>query len=170
MLGPLQRRLPPKAEVSRLDAEFNRLWPDSEDLQPALALQDSEMNRKLRFRNLSANDGPAAVVHGASRQTKRAVYFQVADRPVRYKRGKNRIVYIGATKAGHERIMSSLAKQIPYLFRIPGVNTIEVHVISCEPRQRVKTWLILERACLLISGRTMASRLGKTRKVAHSKP
>ena len=87
------------------------------------------MNRKLRFRNLAVKGGPVAIVHQAARQPKRVVYFQVADRPILYNRGKNRIVYIGATKAGHERIMSSLAEQIPFLFRIPGINTIEVHMI-----------------------------------------
>jgi hypothetical protein len=74
----------------------------------------------------------------------------VADKPISYRLGRNRIVYIGATGVGSDRIMNSIAERIPDAFKIHGVNTIEVHEIACAPRQRLRTWWVLERACLLI--------------------
>ena len=46
------------------------------------------MDRKLRFRNLAMKEGPLVVVQ--MRKPLRAVYLQVADRPIPYKHGENR--------------------------------------------------------------------------------
>jgi|SRR2546427_1692116 len=108
------------------------------------------MPRRLRIRNIAAKAEPVAVVRSSVLERERAVYFQVADRLVPYELGKNRIVYIGSTGVGSDRIMSSIAERIPDAFQLRGVKTIEVHEISCMPRRRVKTWRVLERACLLV--------------------
>jgi len=106
--------------------------------------------RKLRIRNLAAKEDPVVIIRSSVLARDRTVYFQVADKPISYELGRNRIVYIGATGVGSERIMSSIAERIPDAFKIHGVNTIEVHEIACAPRQRIKTWRVLERACLLV--------------------
>jgi hypothetical protein len=106
------------------------------------------MDRKLRFRNLATKEGPLVVVR--MRKPLRAVYFQVADRPIPYKHGKNRIIYVGSTQATSSRSLTSLADVVPYRSRIPGLHRIEVHIIECELRQGVKSWRVLERACLII--------------------
>ena len=99
---------------------------------------------------MSAKEDPVVVVRSSVLERERTVYFHVADKPVSYELGKNRIVYIGATGVGSERIMSSIAERIPEAFKIHGVNTIEVHEIACAPRRGIKTWRLLERACLLV--------------------
>lgn len=80
----------------------------------------------------------------------KSVYFHIANRRLAYGWGDSRIVYIGATRAGSERIMTSMAERVCDAFQIHGVNMIEVHEIGCAPRQNVQTWKKLERSCLLV--------------------
>ncbi len=106
------------------------------------------MSGSLKFRNLASKEGALVVVR--MRKPLKAVYFQVADHAVGYRRGKNRIVYIGSTESTSSRSLTSLADSVPYSTRIPGLRRIEVHIIKCEPRPGVATWQVLERACLMI--------------------
>lgn len=80
----------------------------------------------------------------------KAVYFHVANKPIRYSHGRSRVVYIGTTEKGIRRIMGSIAERLDDEFNIHGVSSIEVHEIGCTPRQRVRTWRKLERASLII--------------------
>ena len=79
----------------------------------------------------------------------RLVYALVADKRVRYKRGYSRIVYIGTTKKGLARIARSVAIRAEKILKLHGVRAFEARVMTCRARQRVKTWLKLERALLI---------------------
>ncbi len=103
----------------------------------------------LRIHNVSGTENPVVIVERAVVQRKKPVYFHVVNRPIRYRWGSNRTVYIGTTRKGQERIMSSIADRAEDAFDIWGVHQVEVHEIGCNPRQKVKTWRKLERACLL---------------------
>jgi len=83
----------------------------------------------------------------AARQT--LVYVLVASRRQKYTYGQSHIVYIGTTKRGMNRIASSVAQRAKDVLALHGVRNFEVRIVTCQPRQRVKTWHKLERALLL---------------------
>jgi hypothetical protein len=77
------------------------------------------------------------------------VYLLVTDKRLNYSKGRSRIAYIGTTKNGVNRIAQSVAARAPDILRLHGVHTFHARVVTCRPRQRVKTWLKLERALIL---------------------
>jgi hypothetical protein len=77
------------------------------------------------------------------------VYLLVADKKLKYKRGKSRIAYIGTTKKGVARIAQSVAARAEDILSLHGVRTFHARIVTCRPRQRVATWKKLERALLL---------------------
>lgn len=78
------------------------------------------------------------------------VYVLIADKRIKYNKGKSRIAYIGTTKKGVDRIAQSVASRADDIFRCRGVRTFHARVVTCAPRQHVKTWNKLERALLLV--------------------
>ena len=77
------------------------------------------------------------------------VYVIVADKKLNYAGGRSRVAYIGTTKKGITRISQSVAARAEAVLGLHGVEEFEVRVVTCRPRQRVKSWLKLERALLL---------------------
>lgn len=77
------------------------------------------------------------------------VYVLVADKKLKYPNGKSRIAYIGTTKNGVARIAESVAARSHDILQLRGVNEFGARVVTCKPRQNVKTWHKLERAMLL---------------------
>ena len=77
------------------------------------------------------------------------VYVLVCDKKLKYPQGKSRIAYIGTTKNGLSRIASSVAWRANEILAIHGVRGFCARIITCQPRQRVKTWRKMERALLL---------------------
>lgn len=77
------------------------------------------------------------------------VYILVADRRLRYPKGRSRVAYIGTTSRGMARVASSVASRAEAILAIHGVRSFEARVVTCQPRQRVRTWLKLERALLI---------------------
>jgi hypothetical protein len=77
------------------------------------------------------------------------VYVLLADRQLRYLRGWSRVAYVGTTKNGVSRIAGSVAARSAKILRLHGVNELQVRILTCRPRQRVKTWRKLERGVLL---------------------
>jgi len=80
----------------------------------------------------------------------RLVYVVVANKSTRYPHGDSRIVYIGTTKLGVHRIASSTAWLACEMFDVHGVWKLDVYVVTCRRRQKVKTWRKLERGLLLM--------------------
>lgn len=78
------------------------------------------------------------------------VYVLVADKRLKYPKGRSRIVYIGTTKRGLRRLASSAADHADEILGLHGVRTVVARLVTCQPRQRVKTWRVLERALLLV--------------------
>lgn len=52
---------------------------------------------------------PAVIINRSAVVTERLVYIAVANKSLRYRYGRSRIVYIGTTKAGASRIAASAA-------------------------------------------------------------
>lgn len=77
------------------------------------------------------------------------VYILCADRRIKYPKGRSRIVYVGTTRHGIRRIAGSVAKRADDILQLRGVRRFHARIVTCRPRQRVKTWRVLERALLL---------------------
>ena len=108
------------------------------------------VNRLLSIHNVQGKEGAVVTVTSEILTRKKTVYFHIANKPLKYSRGRSRIVYIGTTGKGIKRIMGSIGERLDEEFSIHGVNSIEVHEIGCTPRQRVRTWRKLERASLMV--------------------
>jgi hypothetical protein len=78
------------------------------------------------------------------------VYILVTDKRLKYPNGKSRVAYIGTTKRGIRRVASSAARHADEILSLRGVRSFDARVVTCQPRQRVKTWLVLERALLVV--------------------
>jgi hypothetical protein len=77
------------------------------------------------------------------------VYILLADKKLRYPSGRSRIAYIGTTKRGISRIAQSVASRSNHILNLHGVHAFEARIVTCGPRQHVKTWMRLERALLV---------------------
>src|SRR6266852_9727613 len=81
--------------------------------------------------------------------TDRMVYILAANKYLKYKNGRSRILYIGTTKKGAGRpAASAVNKASEAFYKLHGVKTIEVHVATCSPRRNLPTWKRLESALL----------------------
>ncbi len=78
------------------------------------------------------------------------VYAIVADKKFKYPRGRSRVAYIGTTRHGVHRVAASVAGKADEILTERGVRSCRAHIITCRARQRVKTWLKLERALLVV--------------------
>ena len=77
------------------------------------------------------------------------VYILVTDKWLRYPNGKSRIAYIGTTEKGLSRVSQSVAFRADDILALHGVRQFHARIVTCKPRQHVKTWLKLERALLI---------------------
>ncbi|MGE3274172.1 MAG: hypothetical protein AB7O67_03605 [Vicinamibacterales bacterium] len=77
------------------------------------------------------------------------MYLLVADKKLKYRGGRSRIAYIGTTKRGMSRIAQSVAARAEDILSLRGVQRFHARVVTCKPRQKVRTWHKLERALLI---------------------
>jgi len=78
------------------------------------------------------------------------VYVLVADKKLKYANGKkSRIAYVGTTRKGVARIAQSVAGRAEEILSLRGVLEFHARVVTCTPRQNVRTWHKLERALLI---------------------
>lgn len=104
------------------------------------------MAKKL---TISISSKPAVIIHRRANATKRLVYVAVANKQHRYRFGRSSILYIGSTKKGASRVAASAAAKARELLIEHGVKELQFYTVSCSARQRVKTWMKLERGLLL---------------------
>lgn len=77
------------------------------------------------------------------------VYILVANRSFKYKNGRSRILYIGTTKKGGNRpAASAVNKASEAFYKLHGITTIHVYIVTCAPRKAIPTWKRLESALL----------------------
>lgn len=104
----------------------------------------------MRRLNIKLRRSPAIEVTRVALDDEKCAYVVVADKKLRYPKGRSRIAYIGTTKNGASRIAASAAERAPVVLSLHGVESFTVRVVSCRPRQRVKTWNKLEAALALM--------------------
>lgn len=99
--------------------------------------------------SISLKRGKALAVARVSIGKEKLVYVLVCDKKLQYENGRSRIAYIGTTKRGLSRITQSVAARAEKILALHGVLNFHARVVTCNPRQHVKTWHKLERAMLL---------------------
>ena len=78
------------------------------------------------------------------------VYIACADRAIKYKNGRSRILYIGTTKDGIHRVAKSAADHAKEFFSIHGVKKVYIYPITVSRRRNLRTWKLLEVALLMM--------------------
>jgi hypothetical protein len=104
------------------------------------------MPRKLR---IMALDIPSMTITRSALWADQLVYIVVANKRIPYDGESSRIAYIGTTKNGIFRIAQSGAWRATELLKKHGITKLDFHIITCSPRQAVKTWEKLEHALLI---------------------
>ena len=104
------------------------------------------MVRRLTIRTTTM---PVIVVARAALHEQRLVYVACANKLIKYDRGRSRIVYIGTTKNGIDRIAASAARTAKRFLNHHGVKSLECFVVTCRRRPGTSTWKKLERSLLL---------------------
>lgn len=100
---------------------------------------------------LSLSRAPVMTLGRRALGADRLVYVPAANKPVKYPRGRSRIVYIGTTKRGVRRVASSVASRAEGLLGRPGLRTVDAHLLTYSGRPGAqKLWAKLERAMLFI--------------------
>lgn len=92
---------------------------------------------------------PAVTITRTATKAKELVYVAVANKTVKYQGGQSRIVYIGTTKNGAQRIAASAAAKANQMLGLHGVKHLELFVITSTSMAGVRTWHKLERGLLL---------------------
>lgn len=98
---------------------------------------------------ISLKPKPALTMRRVALDHERLVYVICADRKLRYQEGYSQIAYIGTTKNGISRVASSAAYRSWDVLWSHGVQSLDVRIVTCRPRQGFKSWLKLERALIL---------------------
>ncbi|MEY4593153.1 MAG: hypothetical protein RIR18_2048 [Pseudomonadota bacterium] len=92
---------------------------------------------------------PAVTITRTATKASELVYIAVANKAIKYPSGKSRIVYIGTTKNGAERIAASAAAKAAQMLGLHGVKHLELYVVTSTSMAGVKTWHKLERGLIL---------------------
>ncbi len=104
------------------------------------------MKKKLK---ISKAKRPAIVVHRRAVRSKKLVYIAVANKTLKYRSGeKSKIVYIGMTRKGVDRISQSAASKAKDVLQDHGIQELKFYVVTCKGKKAVKTWEKLEEGLI----------------------
>lgn len=99
--------------------------------------------------SVSLHREPALIADRVTVGKDKLVYVIIADKRLSYPNGNSKIVYIGTTKKGISRVAASAALKVnEALKKYSGIKKLTVRIVTCKPRQKVRTWFALERALL----------------------
>lgn len=104
------------------------------------------MAQRLR---ISLKPKPAITMRRVALEHERLVYAICADRKLKYENGYSQIAYFGTTRNGISRVANSAAQRSWDVLWSYGVQSFDVRIVTCRPRQGFKSWLKLERALIL---------------------
>ena len=111
------------------------------------------MNKKSRSSKsrLRLSTGAVMTLRRGALAADRLVYLLAANKAVRYKNGRSKIVYIGTTKRGVRRVAGSVAYRAETLFQRPGFKEVDAHILTYRGKPGVRNmWSKLERAVLIM--------------------
>jgi hypothetical protein len=98
---------------------------------------------------VSLKPKPALTMRRVALEHERLVYVICADKKLKYPNGYSQIAYIGTTKNGISRVAASAAFRSWDVLWSRGVQSADVRIVTCRPRQGFKSWMKLERALIL---------------------
>lgn len=98
---------------------------------------------------VSLKRGSAMTVNRVAIGNDKLVYVICADKMINYRWGKSPVAYIGTTERGVNRIAASAAYRASEVLAMHGVKSFDVRIVTCRPKQGMKSWKVLERALLL---------------------
>src|SRR5579862_4919129 len=108
------------------------------------------MKRRITISTRSRT--PAIIITREAIKREKLVYIAIANKPVKYgvSRKKSRIVYIGTTEKGINRIARSGAHRAKELLNERSIKELKFYVVfSRKGKQRVEsTWEKLERVLI----------------------
>jgi hypothetical protein len=107
---------------------------------------ENEMAQRLR---ISLKPKPALTMRRVALEHEKLVYVICADRKLKYENGCSPIAYVGTTQNGIMRVANSAAERAGDILWSHGVQSLDVRIVTCKPRQGFKSWLKLERALIL---------------------
>ena len=92
---------------------------------------------------------PAMSIFRSKYWSRHVVYVVRADRKTSYPEGRSRIVYIGETRKGNRRPVSSAAGVARKTFGfLRGIRQVDVFPLTFRGKQSVKMWEVLEHDLL----------------------
>jgi hypothetical protein len=101
--------------------------------------------------NLSLSRKPVMTLERSALKGDRVVYLLAANKPIKYPRGRSRIVYIGTTRRGVRRVASSVAHHAERVMARPGIRAVHAHLLRYTRRAGPwRAWMKLERAILFM--------------------
>ena len=106
--------------------------------------------------HLSVLRTPAVTVNREAMKQDAIVYVLCADKQIRYRKKRSRIVYIGMTESGVHRVAKSAAERAEAILKKNGVRSFQAKVVHYSEKliDMRQTWLkrppnLLERALLI---------------------
>ncbi len=111
-----------------------------------------------RHLKLSLGSKPALSITRRALDAHKLVYIARAAKAQRYGGARSRIVYIGTTRKGAQRVATSAANKAPHLLKRWGLRQLDFYVVRPGKIQKVKSWVELERD-LLITFKILFGRL-----------
>jgi len=96
------------------------------------------------------SNGPLLAITRSRQWKKHLVYILSANKWYKYRsRKRSHIIYIGTTgKGGTRPATSAVDKASQVFYRLRGVKTVEVHLVTCAGKKATPTWKRLESALL----------------------
>lgn len=117
-------------------------------------------NRPLMQRSASSKGTRRSKISGGAKDAaltltrlavhaEKLVYVIVSNKPKKYGKRRSRIVYIGTTRKGVDRVLGSVAAKARQALADHGTRRIDVYVYTARRRKHVAMWKKLEQGLLL---------------------
>ncbi len=104
----------------------------------------------MRRLSVSLKNESAMTISKPAIGLQKLAYILCADQSRRYSNKKSRIVYIGTTKKGANRISASIACKGMEALGKRRIKEVTAHIVQCGCRPGLETWKKLEAALLLV--------------------
>jgi predicted GIY-YIG superfamily endonuclease len=104
------------------------------------------MPKRIR---LNVSKSSAITIGRIAIKADKLVYVAKANKKIRYKYGRSRILYFGTTKAGARRIAQSAASRAEQFLTDYGIKSLEFHIVTANAVPGLKSWRLVERALIL---------------------
>lgn len=92
------------------------------------------------MKKLKISTNPCLVIERQAFYTNKLVYILCANRKHRYPWGRSKIVYIGTTEKGADRVGNSVVNRGRDIFDHYGINQVKAFTVTCQRGKGMKYW------------------------------